>query len=77
VSSETDRANEEVIPWEGVAIGALEDYFDFVVNYAPYFYWLTDSEQHDPELSCDISRGSKPFSSSLSTALFIILVSFE
>lgn len=27
---------------------ALRDYFDFVMLHAPYFYWLPDTEEHDP-----------------------------
>jgi len=31
-------------------VGTLQDYFDFVMTHAPYFYWLPDSEEHDPTL---------------------------
>ena len=27
---------------------ALMDYYNFVMTHAPYFYWLPDSEEHDP-----------------------------
>ena len=27
---------------------ALDDYFDFVMAHAPYFYWLPDTQEHDP-----------------------------
>jgi hypothetical protein len=27
----------------------LEDYFQFVMTHAPYFYWLPDSEEHDSD----------------------------
>jgi hypothetical protein len=30
-------------------IGALQDYYDFVMTHAPYFYWLPDRSQYDSE----------------------------
>ncbi len=28
---------------------ALMDYYNFVMTHAPYFYWLPDTEEHDPD----------------------------